>query len=67
VGTRAGLDTVVKRKYPCLYWELYPSSPARSLDTILTELPQLYFVTKVYVHLTDYISYLSHTGKQSIS
>jgi len=24
-------------------------------------------VTKVYVHLTDYISYLSHTGKQSIS
>jgi hypothetical protein len=42
VGSRAGMDTMTKRKksHHCPRRELNPSRPARSLVTILTELPQ---------------------------
>jgi hypothetical protein len=42
VGPRAGPDAVKKRKIPCLHREFYAAHPARSVVTILTELPQLH-------------------------
>jgi len=41
VGHRASLDTVVKRKIPCLCRESNSSRPAHSLVTTLTELQGL--------------------------
>jgi hypothetical protein len=41
VGPRAGLDAVVKRKIPSPCGEWNPGRSARSLVTILTELPRL--------------------------
>jgi len=42
VGPRGDLDAVAMRKksHDCHYWKLNPGRPARSLVTILTELPQ---------------------------
>jgi hypothetical protein len=40
-GHRAGLDAVVKRKYPYPCWKSNSSHPAHSLVTMLTELSQL--------------------------
>jgi hypothetical protein len=41
VGPRAGLEPVVKRKYPSACRESNRGRPVRSLVTILTELPRL--------------------------
>jgi len=41
VGHRAGVDAVVKRKYPHHYQKLNPSQPTYSLVTIKTSLPWL--------------------------
>jgi len=45
MGQRTGLDAVArgKKKNPSPYREFNPDRPARSLDTILTELQRLYF------------------------
>jgi len=40
VGPRAGLDAVEKREIPSPCRELNPDRPARSLVSILTELPR---------------------------
>jgi hypothetical protein len=50
MGPRAGLDQVAKRKIPCLCRESNSSHAARSLVTILTELPQV----KVLVNQLKY-------------
>jgi hypothetical protein len=41
LGTRSGLDAVVKRKNLRPFRELNPGRPARSLVAVLTELPRL--------------------------
>jgi len=41
VGSRAGLGAVAKRNHPCPYRESKPSRLARSLVTLLAELPRL--------------------------
>jgi hypothetical protein len=49
VGTRTGLDMVVKKKNPCPCQESNPGHPAHSLVTILAELVQIindYFLRK---------------------
>jgi hypothetical protein len=43
VGPRAGLDTEARGKILCLCRGSNPGRPARSQDTILTELPRLHF------------------------
>jgi hypothetical protein len=44
VGLTTGQDAVAKRKYPCIYRESNPGRPARSLVTILTQLPSSYII-----------------------
>jgi hypothetical protein len=64
VGLRAGLDAVAKRKksHQCPCWELNPGRPARSLVSVLTELPpvreilncvqlQMYFRRAIHARL----------------
>jgi len=41
VGTRADLNAVVKRKYPCLCQESNPGLAVRNLVTMLTEQPRV--------------------------
>jgi hypothetical protein len=41
MGPRAGLDASVRRRNPSSYQESNSGYPARSLVTILTELPRL--------------------------
>jgi hypothetical protein len=53
VGPRASLDAVTKRKksHNCPFRELNPGLPARSVVTIVSELPRLLHITCSY-HLT---------------
>jgi len=48
LGTRAGLDAVVKKQSPSLGRELNPVRPARGLVTILTKLSRLLVTCKAF-------------------
>jgi hypothetical protein len=61
VGPRAGLETEAKRKNPRPYWESKRIPPARSLVTILTELPRHLpsgFLTRIL-----YVTHLSQARR----
>jgi hypothetical protein len=69
VGPRVGLDALVKGKYSSPCRESNPGLPARSIVTVLTELPRLltrYKITAMWIILLVHVERFSFSLKLNV-